>query len=497
MGAITGNTTTLTILETGNDTLTGTLALSGPNANRFEIVSPGANFSVQNGDTDGEQVIIRCLNDTPTTTPLTATLTVTHNGDPTRNATGGNSPVTYGLSCSVQAAQPTLDVSTNTLTFERVANSSTPQELTFQVQNTNPLSGALSWSLTDTATWLACNPSSGSVTGAQGSQTVTCAATATGITTSPPAATITVTQTGGQGGPETITATLNIVQPNPGYASSPVAPGLDSVLRINTTLNATTGNRATLQISETGTTTLQVTSISIEALPGDANSNPSKFTRVQPAPTTPPPVIVIQDGGAAQEVIISCDTSVAGTFRARLNITWQGATGPVVAPYLLECVVTTAAPLYTSTPAAGGTLTISTSLNATNNTTTLTVDNTGNADLAVSAATFTGTDAAKFSFNPAFATFTLSPDAAPQALTIRCDASATGTFTSTLTITHNGAGSPATYTVTCTVSATPPALPSSNVVQCPANQVYSQPLPQNANGEFLLLNCFLITGPGR
>lgn len=39
-------------------------------------------------------------------------------------------------------------------------------------------------------------------------------------------------------------------------------------------------------------------------------------------------------------------------------------------------------------------------------------------------------------------------------------------------------------------------VPPSAVLQCPAGTTLSTPFPQNANGEFLLVNAFCITGPG-
>jgi hypothetical protein len=308
---------------------------------------------------------------------------------------------------------------------------------------------------------------------------------------------MTVTHNGvasaGATSPSTYTVNCNVTTGTPGYSSNPAA---GSTLSINATQGATSGNTTTMTVTETGTAQLSITGVTFSGTDaGKFSANPTTFS--------------VADGASGQVVTVTCNTSTAGTFTASMNVTHNATGSP--ASYPVNCTITSTAAGYGSTPANGSTLSISTNIGATsNNTTTLTISETGNATLNVTAASITGTNANKFSLDPAFSAFSIADGGSSRTLTIKCDTSQAGSFTGTLSITHNASANAATYPLSCSVSSTPaptntpgPGTPGSGatvapsgITQCPANQNFSKPFPQNASGEFLLVNCFLVTGPG-
>jgi len=133
------------------------------------------------------------------------------------------------------------------------------------------------------------------------------------------------------------------------------------------------------------------------------------------------------------------------------EVTPVAATGePQGTPVMSEGVPVSAAvaPGYGSSPAPGSTVDFgSANLNASVSK-TLSISETGSAELKVTGVELTGTNAADFSVTPA--TLTIADGGAAQDLTIKCTPSAAGVRTATLTVSHNAAESPATYTLTCT-----------------------------------------------
>jgi len=146
---------------------------------------------------------------------------------------------------------------------------------------------------------------------------------------------------------------------------------------------------------------------------------------------------------------LTCNTPYTYTVKA------TNSGGDSAAAATTPATITTSActAAYSSTPVAGAIPAMTTTV-GTNPTTTLTVNNTGTVDMTVTEITFGGTDPGKFSVSPN--TFPVSITATgTQAFTISCNASVAGTYSATMTVAHNAAGSPANYTLNCTVACTP------------------------------------------
>lgn len=80
-------------------------------------------------------------------------------------------------------------------------------------------------------------------------------------------------------------------------------------------------------------------------------------------------------------------------------------------------------------------------------TTTMTVSETGDAELDVTSVSFSGANASEFTISSQ--TLAIADGGAAQPLTITCTPTATGLRTATMTVNHNAPGSPATYPLTC------------------------------------------------
>jgi hypothetical protein len=171
-------------------------------------------------------------------------------------------------------------------------------------------------------------------------------------------------------------------------------------------------------------------------------------------------------------------------------------------------------PNYTSNPLPGGTIVVNTFVGATANG-QLFVQNTGGGTLNVQAQLPSGLS------SRVFLTSSVLALSGGQSGTIdfQCVTSAAGTTSANLQVTNNDPdlSTALNYTVICNVASvtatpTPSLTPvaaaqtstaaaqgtgtSSNVQQCSEGQVLSSPLPSDATGEYLLVNCFLVTGPG-
>jgi hypothetical protein len=277
----------------------------------------------------------------------------------------------------------------------------------------------------------------------------------------------------------------------PGYGSTP-NPG--NQININTSTN-TTGT-VLLNVQETGNQDLTVTGASIGGAQFSISSGGGGFT--------------IPEGGVAQNIGVSCLSATAGTFNATLTVNHNASGSP--ATYPVQCIVTGASGAgYSSNPGPGSTITINTPLNSTG-TSTIVMSETGTANLNITNISLTGATQISSAGTPT--PFTITDNSGTTSTEIiSCLSSTAGTFTATLTVTHNAAGSPAIYTINCTVSSATAttvqsatdtaatstasaAVPATSVTQCPDNQVLSTPFPGNASGEYLLVNCFVVSSQG-
>jgi hypothetical protein len=203
---------------------------------------------------------------------------------------------------------------------------------------------------------------------------------------------------------------------------------------INTTVGVP--GTATVTVSETGTL----------ALTGTA-----AVGAVDPEITvTNGAVINIPDGGASVNVVVQCLSATQGTFTNTLTINHNGSNVPSPVTHGVTCNVTPATPAgYGSAPAPGTPLVMATTVGVPIST-TVTVSETGSATLSGTAAVgpqpqFSVTGGAVINI----------PDGGPSVnVVVECQSQVPGTFTTTLTITHNGSNipSPVTHAVTCDVN---------------------------------------------
>ncbi len=412
-------TTNVTVSETGTATLvvsnvavTGDPEITLTTASSFQILDGGPS----------QDITVQCSSSQTGT--FNATLTVTH------NASG--SPATYPVQCDVTAA-PTPGYDSNPTPGSTLSLGTTPN---------NPTTTNVAVSETGSATLVVSNvavtgdpeitlttPSSFQILDGGLSQNITvqCSSSSTGSFN----ATLTVTHNA-SGSPATYPVQCNVTPaPAPGYGSNPI-PG--STLSLGTTPNNPTTTNVT--VSETGSATLVVSNVAVAGDPEITLTTASSFQ--------------ILDGGLAQNVTVQCSSSSTGSFTATLTVTHNASGSP--ATYPVQCNVTPApAPGYGSNPVPGSTLSLGTTPN--NPTTTnVTVSETGSATLVVSNVAVTGDP--EITLTTA-SSFQIVDGGGSQNVTVQCSSSQTGSFTATLTVTHNASGSPATYPVQCNVTAAP------------------------------------------
>src|SRR3990172_436033 len=126
-----------------------------------------------------------------------ATITVTASG-------ATNSPQTIPVSLTISAV-PSISVSPASLSASAAQGSNAPSQ-SFQVGNFG--GGTLSYTISDSATWLSTTPTSGTSTGEQDTITVNYATS--GLSAGTYSATITVTASGATNSPQTIPVSLTI-----------------------------------------------------------------------------------------------------------------------------------------------------------------------------------------------------------------------------------------------------------------------------------------------
>ena len=475
--------------------------IGGPQAAEFVVVggTPNRNISIPAGTT--ANVTLRC-------TPLgvgarNATLTVTHND---ANAAGAAiSPVTYNVTCNGLAAQPIYDSVPQepnpanpggTINFGPPGALNTPIVLPQALQITNNGSAILTLqninlSGGDAADFMINNTPAIVNPG----QTVNISLTCTPTVVGQRFAQLNLSHndiTSGVVSPASYPLVCEGSNTVPGYSS---APAPTNQLNINTTANAP--GTANVVVSENGNAPLTVTSATVGAAPFSVTQGGAGFT--------------INDGGPSQTITVQCLSATAGTFNTTLTVNHNAAGTP--ATYPVQCIVAGASGAgYSSNPAPGSTITINTPLN-TAGTSTIVISENGTANLVITGRTEANTSTQISVTGPGLPITIIDGAGQPSTQTITCTSNTAGTFTETLTITHNAPGSPATYTINCTVSSATAttvqsatdtaatstasaAVPATSVTQCPNNQVLSTPFPGNAAGEYLLVNCFTVSSQG-
>jgi len=168
----------------------------------------------------------------------------------------------------------------------------------------------------------------------------------------------------------------------PGYGSTPVP---SSTINFGSTV-VNTAVTKTIDISETGNTTLELASATI------SGANAGDFSII--SPTTVP--VTIADG-ANVIATLQCLPTSAGTSTAQLEITTNDPTQPSVS-YDLECTGTIPLiPGYGSTPVPSSTVNFGSTVVNTTVTQSLEISETGNTTLELASAKISGTNAGDFS----------------------------------------------------------------------------------------------------
>ena len=135
-----------------------------------------------------------------------------HVGTITVSASGAtNSPDTISVTLTVNAAPPSLSLSTSKASFSYTLGGSAPASQTVSV--TNAGGGTLAWSAASGSSWLTVSPNSGT-----GSGTLTLGITTAGLTAQTYNGAITVTASGAANSPQIISVTLTVIP----AAASPV-----------------------------------------------------------------------------------------------------------------------------------------------------------------------------------------------------------------------------------------------------------------------------------
>jgi len=224
---------TLTISNTGG----GTLSWSASPNTTWLAVSPAA------GTGNGAVTV------SLTTGILTAG---SYNGNITLSATGASSmtvPVTFTVT-----AVPTISLNPTSLTYTAAQGGTNPASQTVALTNAG---GIVSWTVSDSASWLSVSPASGS-----SSSTLTATVNTTGLAAGTYNGTITVSATGSSS--KTLAATLTVSAPTTSSVTLTWDPNTDSDLAGYKIYRATASGAygAALGTVPAGTVTYQATGLS-------------------------------------------------------------------------------------------------------------------------------------------------------------------------------------------------------------------------------------------
>jgi hypothetical protein len=356
---------------------------------------------------------------TVTVTPAIASLTAgTYTTDVTITAPGaGGSPKTIPVTLTVDPPPPVLSVSPTSLAFSGTVAGASPAAKSIDVSNTG--GGTMSWTATESASWLSVSPGSGTNTG-----TITVTPSITGLTAGTYTTDVTVTATGATGSPKTIPVTFTV---DPG-ATPPSLSVSPSSLAFSSVQGAASPAAKTLAVSNGGGGTLTWTVSDDASWLGVSPSGGTNNGSVTVTPTT-----------------TGLD---AGTYTATVTVSAAGVAGSPKAIAVTLTIDPPPPPTLAVTPA---TLSFSGVQGAASPAAkTASVTNTGSGTLDVTVSD----DAAWLTVTPASAT-------APATLTATASTTglAAGTYTATATVAAVGSGvsgSPKTIAVTLTVT---PAIP--------------------------------------
>ena len=183
---------------------------------------------------------------TPSITGLTAG---TYTADVTITAPGATgSPKTVPVTFAVDPPPPVLAVAPATLAFNAPQGGANPAAKTVSVTNTG--GGALTFGVSDDATWLAVTPGTGSAPA-----TLTVTPSIAGLTQGTYTATVTVTAAGVAGSPKTVAVTLTVDPPAPATPPGLVAAyGFEETSGASAVDGSSNGNLGTVTGATRSTT---------------------------------------------------------------------------------------------------------------------------------------------------------------------------------------------------------------------------------------------------
>jgi len=393
---------------------------SNPNAKTLDVANTGGGQMNWTASENAPWLSVAPTNGTNagtiTVTPSISGLTAgTHTTDITVAAAGATgSPKTIPVSFTVDPPPPVLTVSPASLTFSGTAGGASPAARTLDVGNTG--GGSMSWTVAESASWLAVSPGSGTNAG-----TITVTPAITGLSPGTYTTDVIVTAAGAGGSPKTIAVTFTVDPP-----ATPALSVTPSSLTFSATAGAASPAAKTLAVSNAGTGTLNWSA-----------SESAPWLSVSPGSASGAGTITVTPSTAGLS---------AGTYTTDITVSAPGATGsPKTIPVTLDVAPPPAlavAPTSLSfTATQGGANPAGQNVNVTN---------TGGGTLSFAVAD----DAPWLSVSPASGSAPATLSVAPSVAGL-----APGTHTATVTVSAAGAtGSPKTVAVTMTVTA-PPATP--------------------------------------
>ncbi len=259
------------------------------------------------------------------------------------------------------------------------------------------------------------------------------------------ATTVTVTHNDLPRSPAVYTVNCEVgALPQPQFESGPTPPNIEWAAAFG---GASTTNLRITNIGDPGST-LNV-NLAADAL-NDPNI-PAVFSIVGGLPLN-----FSLDQNNSQMIQIRCQPSAATTFTATLTLTTNDPdAAEQLIVYNLTCEANTpTARNYDATPASGALTPLAANQNDPDPTTSISISNTGGTNtLTISNVALSGNPAISLT-SPT--SFTVAPDATAS-ITLQCDTAAAGSFSTTITVTHDGTNvaSPVTYTLACAITAAP------------------------------------------
>ncbi len=402
----------LVISNPGSSTLTIlSITTSGSNSGDFAFGQQTFPLNIAAGATATINVVF-----TPQGTGLRTANLVTSD-----NASGN----LHTVALSGTGAIPLISLNTTTLNFGNQPAFSTSSPMTLTV--TNQGSGALVISnvqvIPGSAVQFNFNAPARPITVPPNGGTATITATFSPTATGSFTASLYITDNA-TGSPHIVTLTGNGTAP-----SVSISP---SIWDFGTQAVSTTGSNKTFLISNNGSGDLNISNIAL------TGSNPGDF--VLTAPATP---LTISSGSSAV-VSVAFKPTLAGSRSASLSIT----DNVVGSPHSVALTGTGVGPGISINPTA---VTFNNqSVGTTSNANTVTISNTGTANLIISSMALSGANAGDFSITPNGSSQITVGSSSSTIVSIKFTPSGTGLRTATLAINDNATGSPHTVTITGT-----------------------------------------------